>query len=73
MLSNKTLPYKVALKVFSYMDVKTLCNTCLVCKSWKFLAESDPLWKEIVTSRWDIPPNEMIKNWRKAYQAKLVR
>ncbi len=73
MLTNKTLPYKVALKVFSYLDVKSLCRVCLVCKGWKFLAEAESLWKDHVYVKWSVPPNQLIKNWKKTFQSKLVR
>jgi hypothetical protein len=64
------LPYKVALKIFSYLDVKSLCIVCRVCTSWKYLAEADAIWKEFVYSRWQIHPNHSIKNYKKAFQSK---
>jgi hypothetical protein len=62
----------VALKIFSYLDVKSLCRAAQVCSSWKKLADADSLWQLIVKSRWAHSEREQIKNWKNSYQAKLV-
>jgi len=71
MLIHRALPYKLALKIFSYLDVKSLCRACRVCTTWKRLGEAEPLWQDLVKRKWMISEREPIKNWKKAYQSKL--
>lgn len=70
-LPCKSVPYKVALKIFSYLDPKTLSRACLVCSSWKRAAEADSIWQDLTKRKWVISERELIKNWKKAYIAKL--
>ncbi|XP_014344386.1 F-box only protein 48 [Latimeria chalumnae] len=40
------LPPEVTVKIFNYLDIKSLCNASVTCKTWNSLIEeSDYLWK----------------------------
>ncbi|KAI8074535.1 quinon protein alcohol dehydrogenase-like superfamily [Gongronella butleri] len=38
------LPREISLKIFSYMDAKTLCHAAQVSQAWRSLADDDALW-----------------------------
>ncbi|ORX49937.1 WD40 repeat-like protein [Hesseltinella vesiculosa] len=38
------LPREISLKIFSYMDAKTLCYAAQVSQAWRSLADDDALW-----------------------------
>ncbi|XP_021699270.1 F-box/WD repeat-containing protein 7 isoform X1 [Aedes aegypti] len=40
------LPKEVALQVLSYLDPKDLLRAAQTCRSWRFLADDNLLWKE---------------------------
>lgn len=48
--SRKTLyhdlPTNVQLNILSFLDVRTLCNICKVCRSWNDLANDKLLWEK---------------------------
>jgi len=68
---GRSMPFNLALKIFSYLDTRSLCRACRVCKSWKALGENDRLWQDLVKLRWKINEKEQIKNWKKSYQSKM--
>ncbi|KAM6971986.1 F-box only protein 48 [Aplochiton taeniatus] len=41
------LPEEMSIKIFSELDIESLCNASLTCKLWHYLIEdSDPLWRD---------------------------
>lgn len=42
--SVSTLPKKIAVQVFSYVDLKDLANCACVCRSWKVITQSSFVW-----------------------------
>ncbi|KAK2141506.1 hypothetical protein LSH36_1090g00105 [Paralvinella palmiformis] len=41
------LPLKVAVKVFSYVDISDLARCAQVCRSWKVITQSSLLWNKL--------------------------
>ncbi|KAK3091892.1 hypothetical protein FSP39_023485 [Pinctada imbricata] len=42
------LPINIKLKIFGFLDAKSLCQITRVCKSWCEICEDNLLWKEIL-------------------------
>ncbi|XP_076469222.1 F-box and leucine-rich repeat protein 13-like isoform X1 [Babylonia areolata] len=42
--SVSTLPKKIAVQIFSYVDLKDLANCACVCRSWKVITQSSFVW-----------------------------
>ncbi|KAF7724947.1 hypothetical protein EC973_000528 [Apophysomyces ossiformis] len=38
------LPREISLKIFSYLDAKSLCHAAQVSQTWRYLADDDALW-----------------------------
>ncbi|CAI4405332.1 ALI_HP2_G0021930.mRNA.1.CDS.1 [Saccharomyces cerevisiae] len=38
------LPQELSLKILSYLDCQSLCNTTRVCRKWQKLADDDRVW-----------------------------
>ncbi|CAG5125421.1 unnamed protein product, partial [Candidula unifasciata] len=45
--SVSTLPWKVAVQVFSYLDMADLANCACVCRFWKVLTQANLLWSRV--------------------------
>lgn len=45
------LPENIALKILSYLDIKSLCISSQVCRSWYPIANNNSLWLEQCFSR----------------------
>ncbi|XP_048257618.1 dynein regulatory complex subunit 6-like isoform X5 [Haliotis rufescens] len=45
--SISTLPRKVAVKIFGYLDVADIANCACVCRSWKVLTQASALWSRL--------------------------
>lgn len=42
----KLLPLEVTLKIFSQLDIRSLCRASMTCKSWNYvIRKNDSLWK----------------------------
>lgn len=41
---SSILPHELSLRIFSYLDAKSLCHAAQVSQSWKSLADDDALW-----------------------------
>nr|XP_056712764.1 F-box only protein 48 [Euleptes europaea] len=40
------LPLEISLKIFSHLDIRSLCNAAMTCRSWNRTLETcDHLWK----------------------------
>ncbi|PRP85145.1 MORN repeat variant family protein [Planoprotostelium fungivorum] len=70
MSGDLTLPYNVTVKIFSFLDVRSLCLSCLVCSDWRRVAESNLIWEDLVRCRWPVE-RQIIKQWKRTYHAKL--
>lgn len=43
---TETLPTEISVKIFSELDVRSLCHASVTCKLWNVIIEgSDNLWK----------------------------
>ncbi|XP_070192734.1 F-box and leucine-rich repeat protein 13-like isoform X2 [Littorina saxatilis] len=42
--SVSTLPKKIAVQIFSYVDLRDLANCACVCRSWKVITQSSFVW-----------------------------
>uniref|UniRef100_A0A0B6Z5N4 F-box domain-containing protein n=1 Tax=Arion vulgaris TaxID=1028688 RepID=A0A0B6Z5N4_9EUPU len=45
--SVSTLPWKVAVQIFSYLDVADIANCACVCRFWKVLTQANLLWSRV--------------------------
>ncbi|CAH1783301.1 unnamed protein product [Owenia fusiformis] len=45
------LPRKVAVKIFSYVDIADLARCACVCRSWKVITQANSLWSTLDLSR----------------------
>ncbi|XP_012940737.1 dynein regulatory complex subunit 6 isoform X2 [Aplysia californica] len=45
--SVSTLPWKIAIQIFSYLDVADIANCACVCRFWKVLTQANLLWSRI--------------------------
>ncbi|XP_055882986.1 dynein regulatory complex subunit 6-like isoform X2 [Biomphalaria glabrata] len=45
--SVSTLPWKIAVQIFSYLDVADIVNCACVCRFWKVLTQANLLWSRI--------------------------
>ncbi|XP_025107990.1 dynein regulatory complex subunit 6-like isoform X5 [Pomacea canaliculata] len=45
--SISLLPKKIAIQVFSYVDIADLANCACVCRSWKVITQSGALWSRM--------------------------
>ncbi|XP_059176773.1 F-box and leucine-rich repeat protein 13-like [Physella acuta] len=45
--SVSTLPWKIAIQIFSYLDVADLAHCACVCRFWKVLTQANLLWSKI--------------------------
>ena len=45
-IPNTPLPAEIAVLIFSFLDLKSLCISSLVSKHWSLLANDKLLWKE---------------------------
>ncbi|PIO75537.1 F-box domain protein [Teladorsagia circumcincta] len=46
-LINKMLPKELILRIFSYLDMKTLCRCAQTCRSWNVLALDGSNWQRV--------------------------
>uniref|UniRef100_A0A7E4W347 F-box domain-containing protein n=1 Tax=Panagrellus redivivus TaxID=6233 RepID=A0A7E4W347_PANRE len=46
-LINKKLPKELLLRVFSYLDIVSLCRSAQVCRSWNTLAMDGSNWMQV--------------------------
>ncbi|XP_070184697.1 F-box/LRR-repeat protein 20-like, partial [Littorina saxatilis] len=44
---NKKLPKELVLRIFSFLDVVTLCRCAQVCKTWNLLALDGSNWQRV--------------------------
>lgn len=72
------LPREVSLRIFSYLDAKSLCHAAQVSRTWKALADDDALWhrmceqhidKKCTKCGWGLP----LLDKKRAAAATLVR
>lgn len=45
------LPTELVFMLFSFLDIKDICFSTLVCKNWKLFCESPHIWRRICRSR----------------------
>lgn len=45
--SVSTLPKKIAIQIFSYVDLADLANCACVCRSWKVIVQAGMLWSKM--------------------------
>lgn len=45
--SVSTLPWKIAIQIFSYLDIADIANCACVCRFWKVLTQANLLWSKI--------------------------
>ncbi|VDM70436.1 unnamed protein product [Strongylus vulgaris] len=46
-LINKVLPKELILRIFSYLDMKTLCRCAQTCRLWNILALDGSNWQRV--------------------------
>ncbi|CAL1538996.1 unnamed protein product [Lymnaea stagnalis] len=46
--SVSTLPWKIAIQIFSFLDVADIANCACVCRFWKVLTQANLLWSKII-------------------------
>ena len=75
-VGNVFLPTELSLKIFAYLDVRSLCRASRASRAWRDLAFDPSLWKSLCIHRWKaleniaVPPTN---SWRVYYSSTSVR
>ncbi|KAI9276721.1 quinon protein alcohol dehydrogenase-like superfamily [Phascolomyces articulosus] len=78
---SSILPREVALRIFSFLDAKSLCHAAQVSQSWRSLADDDQLWhrmceqhidKKCTKCGWGLPLLDKGRRKRSPDQALLT-
>ncbi|KAJ8767524.1 hypothetical protein K2173_017593 [Erythroxylum novogranatense] len=77
------LPFDIALKIASYLEVPDLCSLGSCSRFWRELSLSECIWESLTLERWPLlgflnhsssssSPDLIIKGWRETY-ARVLR
>ncbi|KAL2774011.1 F-box only protein 48 [Daubentonia madagascariensis] len=69
----EVLPLEVTLKIFSLLDIQSLCRASLTCKSWNYaIRNSDSLWKPPCLTVRAVCPREIDDDLESGYSWRVI-